>query len=90
MRITDKQLESVVSRINRATKSPMEPWVQTKDGKLVAQIGNYHLDHAYGGVSLHRMSSTGGGVSDVLSCGHVTKGKLYALMHAFIRGLESK
>lgn len=82
-RITDKQLESLVDRINELTDSPMQPWI---DGK--AQIGNYHLSYAYGGVCLHRMFNTGGGVTTPLVHGHVPKRELYNAMWAFIEGLE--
>lgn len=81
-RITESQLQAVVDRLNRVTGSPMAPYV---DGK--AQIGNYHLSHAYGGVCLHRMHNEGGGVSSPLSIGHVTKRELYGLIHAYLSGL---
>ncbi len=82
-RVTEKQLQAIVDRINRITNSPAAPYI---DGK--AQIGNYHLSHAYGGVSLHRMHNEGGGVSSPLSIGHVPKRELAALMYAFICGLN--
>ena len=81
-RITESQLQSVVDRLNRITGSPMAPYVNGK-----AQIGNYHLSHAYGGVCLHRMHNESGGVSSPLSIGHVTKRELYGLMQAYISGL---
>ncbi len=82
-RITEKQLQCVVDRLNRITKSPEKPYI---DGK--AQIGNYHLSHAYGGVCLHRMVNESGGVSSPLSTGHITKRELLNLMHAYISGLN--
>lgn len=82
-RITEKQLQAVVDRLNRITGSPMQPYIDCK-----AQIGNYHLDHAYGGVCLHRMVNDGGGVSSPLSTGHITKRELFNLMHAYISGLN--
>ena len=82
-RITEKQLQAVVDRLNRITNSPMQPYV---DGK--AQPGNYHLSHAYGGVCLHRMGNENGGVSSPLSTGHITKRELLNLMHAYISGLN--
>lgn len=83
-RITESQLQAVVDRLNRITGSPMTPYANGK-----AQIGNYHLSHAYGGVCLHRMHNEGGGVSAPLSAGHVTKRELYGLMQAYISGLLS-
>ena len=66
-RITERDLAGVCRRINQLTKSPEAPYAKSADGeRMVAQIGNYHISHAYGGVSLHRMVSEGGGVSDVL------------------------
>lgn len=89
MRITQKDLEAVVARLNTITNSPQEPYVKdSKTGKLTAQIGNYHLSYAYGGVSLHRMANNGGGVTDVLNSGHISKKDLYSLMQAFIKGMS--
>lgn len=81
-RITEKHLQAVVDRLNRITGSPIAPYI---DGK--AQIGNFHLSHAYGGVCLHRMYNDGGGVSSPLSTGHITKKELAGLLHAFIAGI---
>lgn len=86
-RITDKDLEAVAFRINSILKQPTESYTQ-RDGKHRANVGNYHISHAYGGVSLHRMHNEGGGVADVFGCGHVTKRELYGRMQAFIRGVE--
>lgn len=83
-RITEKHLQAVVDRLNRITGSPLEPYVNGK-----AQIGNYHLSHAYGGVCLHRMHNEGGGVSSPLSTGHITKRELAGLLHAFIAGINT-
>ena len=81
-RVTVNELQAIVDRINRITNSPLESWVNRK-----SQIGNYHLSFAYGGVSLHRMTTEGGGVSDVLSCGHVSKRELQRMMFSYIYGL---
>ncbi len=88
-RITEKDLQAVVDRINRITGSPMIPYARDDSiGRHVAQIGNYHISHTYGGVCLHRMVTTGGGVSSVLGGGHVPKRDLYDRMHAYLAGLE--
>jgi hypothetical protein len=84
-RITEKHLQAIVDRLNRITGMPAAPYI---DGK--AQIGNYHLSHAYGGVALHRMYNEGGGITSPLSTGHITKRELANLMHAYIAGLETK
>ena len=88
-RTTIAHLQAIVNRINRATNSPAEPY--TREGVMGyrANLGNYHLSQAYGGCALHRMVSPGGGVSDVLRIGHVSKRELEAAMHAFIAGLEA-
>lgn len=83
-RITEKHLQAIIDRLNRITGSPAAPYV---DGK--AQIGNYHISHAYGGVCLHRMHNEGGGVSSPLSTGHITKRELAGLLHAFIAGINT-
>lgn len=86
-RITIANLEAVVARINRVTGSPSTPW-RREGGRNRANIGNYHLSHAYGGVCLHRMCNESGGVTTPLGLGHVPKRELYELLHAFLRGLE--
>ncbi len=86
-RITDKDLQAVCNRINRIAGMPLEPYADV-DGKYVAQIGCYHLSHAYGGVALHRMHSNGGGVEDIMG-GHMPKRELYERMHAFIKGMDA-
>ncbi len=70
-RTTIKQLEAAVDRLNEATGSPLKPYSRETIGgkdKLVAQIGNYHIDQCYGGYQLVRMVTNGGGVSTVQPC----------------------
>jgi len=87
-RITEKDLEATVEYLNRLTDSPATPYTRLDD-KLKANIGNYHLSHAYGGVKLHRMVNEGGGVREPISTGYTTKRDLYNQIHAFIRGIEA-
>jgi hypothetical protein len=89
-RITEKQLESLVQWVNELTNSPPTSYTRTEDGKLSANIGNYHLYFAYGGVNLHRMTNTGGGVNTPLGEGTRTKRELFNQLHAFINGLRAK
>lgn len=88
-RITLSDLEAIVARINRETGSPAEPYTKGNDGRHRANVGNYHLSRAYGGFALHRMVSEGGGVSDVLRCGHVPARELQSLMFAWLAGRDS-
>lgn len=88
-RITEKHLQAKVDRLNRITGSPAEPYAKV-DGKYIAQIGCYHLSHAYGGVCLHRMYNEGGGVSSPLSTGHIPKRELAGLLDAFISGINAQ
>jgi hypothetical protein len=91
-RITDKDLQALAARLNAITGSPATAWRQEVDAqgrsRNVANVGNFHISHAYGGVCLHRMSNTGGGVHTVLSYGHVPKRELYNQMRAYIAGME--
>ncbi len=91
-RITQKDLEYQVKRINEKTNSPETPYTRNgKKGKreagFTANIGNYHLDYAYGGVKLVRMVSDGGGITMVSRSGFGTKRELYNWMSAFLAGI---
>jgi hypothetical protein len=90
-RITEKQLQIVVDRINTVTNSPLASWEQVTESsgrvRNVAQIGNYHLDWAYGGVMLCQMMNAGGGIVTVTGRG--TKRECYDQMQAFLRGIET-
>lgn len=85
-RITRSFLEAKAATINSMRGAPAEPY-RTVDGKAVANIGNYHVSSAYGGYSLHRMATEGGGASDVFSVGHVSARELAGLMSAYTAGL---
>lgn len=88
-RVTEKDLNAIVARINRSTKQSEEPYTKQKDGKFKTNIGNYHLDMAYGGIQLVQMVNAGGGIRVISNCGYVSKRELYQQLHAFISGLES-
>lgn len=87
-RITNKMLENKIDYLNAITNSPKEPWSTDKNGKTKANIGNHHLDGAYGGVCVHKMVNDGGGVSTPLVGGNVTKRELYDLLCAYVKGIE--
>jgi hypothetical protein len=88
MRITIKHLRPLVDRLNRVAGHPLEPWSRGEDGKLRANIGNFHIDQACGGYSLHKMANECGGVNDVFRVGHISARALYDQIHAFLCGME--
>ena len=55
-----KMIQNKLDRLNEITGNPKEPWARTDEG-FKAQVGNFHLDRAYGGVRLVRMVNTSGG-----------------------------
>ena len=85
-RITQKHLEALVARINTVTDSPMA--YMDADRKIL--VGHYHIDYAYGGVSLARTMTTGGGINAPLGSYHRTKRELYDQMQAFLAGIDAK
>lgn len=92
-RITDKQLNSLCDYLNMITNSPATYGQHTTDADgardFKANIGHFHISHAYGGVCLHRVVNNGGGVNTPVVHGHVPKRELFNLMHAYIKGLEA-
>jgi hypothetical protein len=72
-RITDKQLDALCDYLNKITGNPITPY----NGHGRANVGNYHISHAYGGVCLHKISNDSGGVSCPLTHGVDTKRALY-------------
>lgn len=86
-RITDSQLNALVTRLNNLTGNPTEPYT-TVDGKTQASPGNFHISHAYGGVALMQMSNVGGGCSMPLMQGHTTKRDCFDQVYAFVKGIE--
>lgn len=89
MRTSIKTLETLCRWINERTGSPLEPHTKDENGKLRANIGNYHLSGACGGYCLHRMHNESGGVTTPLVNGHVPKRDLELAMRAFLTGIDT-
>ena len=89
-RITEKDLQGLIDRINIATGMPVEKHRKTATG-WAHNPGNYHLSGAYGGVNLCRTSLKPdcSGTSDVFPYGHIPKRELYRHLVAFLSGLEA-
>ena len=88
-RITEKDLQLNCDELNNLFGYETECYTKQPDGSYRPNPNVYHIDHAYGGVSLVQMSSTPGctGVSDVRGVyGRFTKRELYNLMRAYIHG----
>jgi len=83
-RVTEKQLETLVKRINEAAGTPLEPYVNVA-GKFTAQVGNYHLSGAYGGWKLEQITNAQGGTRDI-TYGYVPKRDLYEQLQAILTG----
>ena len=83
--VKQKDLERMVELINALTESPKIPYSKDENGQYQANPGNYHLDFAYGGVRLCRMSK-GGGTFDV-SDRH-TKKELGIFLRGFLSALR--
>jgi hypothetical protein len=50
-RITRRNLDQIVRVLNSTAGAPMEPYTKDQEtGNYRANVGNYHLDSAYGGV----------------------------------------
>ena len=87
-RITQKDLERMVLRINRKLNRPEAPYSRDENGRAKANLGNFHISSAYGGVALEEIQTDGGGVRRVSTDGYGTKRQLYAWMTAFLSGIE--
>ena len=88
-RITEGMIQKRIDYLNKVTDSPETSYTKTELG-MSANIGNFHLSGAYGGVCLHRMSNEAGGVSSVFNCGHIPKRELFERINAYIDGVQFK
>ncbi|MBE3141876.1 MAG: hypothetical protein IMZ53_14970 [Thermoplasmata archaeon] len=89
-RITQKDLENLVLRINKATRNTESQYTKQADGQFKGNIGNYSLDYAYGGVKLVQMVNEHGGIREISHSGFGTKRELHVWMCAFLDGLSIK
>ena len=85
MRTTIKQLELLTAELNKQLDRPLKPYIK-ENGKLTAQIGNFHLYQAYGAFGLHEMASEGGGVRTIIHSG--TKKELFNSIHRLLDGIR--
>lgn len=85
MRTTLAQIQLLIDELNKQLERPLKPYTK-ENGKLTAQIGNFHLYEAYGAFGLHEMVNERGAVKETISLG--TKKELYTALHKLIQGVE--
>lgn len=82
-------LHKKVDRINHLTGMPKEQYANNNDGTFTPNVGNYHLDFAYGGVKLCQMCESGG-TREISTIGYAKKKELGQWLDAYIHGLQTK
>ena len=82
-RITNKDVEFQLERLNKLTNNPIEYWTDKK-----ANIGNIHTRGQYGYISIMQTVNEGGGVTDLAS--GLTKREAYQWLRAAIAGIYLK
>lgn len=87
-RITIRHLREKVRILNSVTGNPEEPWANV-NGEMVGQIGCYYLSHEFGGTSVHRVLSEGGGVEVIFGHGVYKNAELANLIDAFLEGYRA-
>ena len=87
-RITRKDLDNVVDRLNAIASTPPEPYVKVGD-KFIPQANCYLIGGAYGGWRLEQMSSIEGctGIRTPIPTGYVSKRECYDAIQAYISGI---
>ena len=85
MRTTLAQLEMLTAELNKLLNRPLKPY-EKDNGKLTAQIGNFHLYQAYGAYGLHEMATEGGGIRQTIGLG--TKKELFNSIHRLLDGIR--
>lgn len=90
-RITVKDLESMIERLNIALGKPTDAYVKDEYGRLVGNRGVLVLDAAYGGYNVSMMANEGGGEhGNVLGGGRGTKREVYDRLYAALCGSNMK
>lgn len=84
------RLDAMVLRLNQRLGLPIEPWFQNVTGGNRANIGNIHLDSAYGGLKLEQMMNDAGGVRTVGSDLRHTPKEMAMVLRAMLDALDLK
>ena len=85
--ITVKSLEAAVSNLNDLFGVENAQYIgRDETGKLISNVGAFHISGAYGGYRLEQMTQ-GGGARDVSERG--TKREVYDYIWAMVKGAEA-
>lgn len=88
-RISEKDLEDLCIHINHIAGHAPYAYSKNKDGKLMAYVGSYMIDSAYGGHRLVQLDNKDGGIKVIID-GFSPKRELYEKMQAFLLGLGKR
>lgn len=90
IRITRAFVEKQIENLNRTAGMPLQPYHKNPQGVIIPQAGCFHLDNAYGGYSLHRMSLTVGstGAGPVSQHGYHSLKKVSEHIAIYMRGWQ--
>jgi hypothetical protein len=88
MQLSISAIQANLDYLNRITESHATPYTRGADGKLTANVGNFHLYRAYGGYSIRRMANESGGITNPCGHGAVSKREVFDRLTNFIAGIE--
>jgi hypothetical protein len=83
-RVTVKDLERIVNRLNELKGKPLEYFSINDEGQRRINIGHFTLSGAYGGWQLQQVVTDGGGIRVISNGGHIPKRELYNQLCAMI------
>ena len=86
MRTTRVRLENMVTSINKMLGLPETQYTK-KGSEYIPNIGNLHIDGAYGGVGLHQMYNDGGGI-EAIKHGYGTKPEMDIFLQGMVAALR--
>ena len=90
MKVTRQFVERQLENLNRLAGTPCQPYLDNADGNgIVSQPGNYHLDNAYGGYKLCRMTGVDGGSTDVGNMGYLSLAVVSNHIRMFAEGYRA-
>ena len=102
MKITNKDLENKLKKVNSFLKFEEEPWstnefdnkkykatyeFDNKKYKVVANIGTYYIGKAYGGYRIEQITNKRGGCRNISKRG--TKKECYNFLEGMLEGILS-